>query len=221
VRCNRQEGERLDAQRPPQQFQRILDFGCGFGHEAAVLANTYRCETTGLDTNAQAISAAHAEYGSVARFVERLDGEQFDVVVSQDAMEHFPDPKAVLDAMLAALRLGGVILIGFGPPWWSPRDSHMQHFTPIPWVNLLFPERAVMAVRSRYCSDGATRYEDVESGLNKMSLAKFERLTDRPDMRVESRRYTAVKRLNWLTSIPVVRELMTNRVTVVIRGTVS
>ena len=46
---------------------------------------------------------------------------------------------------------------------------------------------------------------------------EFERLLDRPDMRVESRRYTAVKGLNVLTRIPVVRELMTNRVTVVIR----
>ena len=53
--------------------------------------------------------------------------------------------------------------------------------------------------------------------MNKMSLRKFERLTDRPDMRIVSRRYTAVKGLNVLTRIPVVRELLTNRVTVVIR----
>lgn len=132
-------------------------------------------------------------------------------------MEHYPDPQGALDAMLAALRPGGVLLLTFGPPWWSPRGSHMQHITPLPWLNILFPESAVMTVRSRYCHDGARRYEEVESGLNKMSLRKFERLTDRPDMAVTSRRYTAVKSLNVLTRIPVVRELMTNRVTVVIR----
>lgn len=33
-----------------------------------------------------------------------------------------------------------------------------------------------MAVWSRSRSDGAERYEDVESGLNRMSLRKFDRL---------------------------------------------
>lgn len=195
----------------------LLDFGCGHGDQAVALATAYGCRVTGLDTNLQALSAARDRYGSLARFADRLDGEQFDVVASQDAMEHFPDPKEALEAMLAAVRPGGVVLITFGPPWWSPWGSHMHFFCRLPWVNVLFPERAVMAVRARYRSDGARRYEEVESGLNKMSLEKFERLTDRPDMQIESRRYTAVKGLNVLTSLPVLRELMTNRVSVVIR----
>lgn len=195
----------------------VLDFGCGMGDQVAALT-AYGCQMTGLDTNPHAIAVARARHGDIAPFVDRLkDGQTFDVVISQDAMEHYPEPKAVLDAMLEAVRPGGVILITFGPPWFSPRGSHMQHFCPLPWINILFPEPAVMTVRSCYCNDGATRYEEVESGLNKMTLRKFERLLDRPDIRIVSRRYTAVKGLNALTTIPVIRELLTNRVTVVIR----
>ena len=41
----------------------------------------------------------------------------------------------------------------------------MDGITKLPWVNLLFPERVVLAVRSRYRTDGATRYEDCGGGL--------------------------------------------------------
>jgi SAM-dependent methyltransferase len=197
----------------------VLDFGSGYGHEAAALAKAYGCKVTGLDTTPHALTAARAKYGALARFVDRLDeGEQFDVIVSQNAFEHFRDPAAVLDAMLAALRPGGVLLITFGPPWYAPYGSHMHFFCRIPWLSVLFPEAAVMRVRARFRQDGARRYEEVESGLNKMTLVKFERLMDRCGMHVESRRYTAIKGLNALTSIPVVREMMTRHVTVVIRA---
>src|ERR1700722_6737100 len=73
----------------------VLDFGCGHGDQAAALAREYQCAVTGLDTNPLTLSEARTRHGTVARFVDRLDGEQFDVIVSQDAMEHFPDPKAV------------------------------------------------------------------------------------------------------------------------------
>ena len=199
----------------------VLDFGCGHGEQSAALATVYGCQVTGLDNNPRVLNEARARRGDRVRFIEQIDGQQYDVVVSQNSFEHFSDPSAVLDTMLAALRPGGLILITFGPPWFAPFGSHMHFFCGLPWLNLLFPERAVMKVRAQYWQDGAARYEDVEGGLNRMSLAKFERLTDRGDIRLESRRYTAIKRLNALTSIPVLRELMTNHCTVVVRKAVS
>ncbi|CAN5864331.1 hypothetical protein BH24ACI4_BH24ACI4_08100 [soil metagenome] len=52
----------------------------------------------------------------------------------------------------------------------------MVHFTKLPWVNVLFSERTVMQVRARFRDDGATRYEEVVMGLNRMTIARFERL---------------------------------------------
>lgn len=56
------------------------------------------------------LAAARDRYGARARFIDHLTGETFDVVISQDAMEHFDDPVAALAAMSGALRPTGRIL---------------------------------------------------------------------------------------------------------------
>lgn len=197
--------------------KRVLDFGCGGGAQAAAIAKTYGATVTGIDTNIQYVAKANARYGSLARFISEPDGSEYDVVISQNAMEHFPDPCAVLSEMIRITRPSGFILITFGPPWFAPFGSHMQYFCPVPWLNLLFPERSVMAVRGRYQSDGAKRYVDVEGGLNKMSIRKFERLIGATGLSVVRRHYTAVKKVQALAAIPILRELFINHATVVLR----
>jgi SAM-dependent methyltransferase len=194
----------------------VLDFGCGYGDQAGSLAIVYGCKATGYDTNPRVLYAAQVKHG-MAEFVDRLEPGTYDVVISQNAMEHFPQPAHVLREMKDALAPGGMILITFGPPWYAPYGSHMHFFCKIPWLNLLFPESVVMAVRAHYRQDGAKRYEEVESGLNKMSLAKFEGLLEDLGLEVVRRQYTAVKGWNVLTRIPLLRELLTSRVTVLLR----
>jgi len=197
----------------------VLDFGCGFGYQTAVLAKSlkYQCASAqGLEINPSYFIAAQRLHPGVT-FIDRLPGEKYDVVISQDSMEHFYDPEARLRDMMSALRPGGHMLITFGPPWFSPWGSHMHFFCRMPWVNILFREKTVMTVRSRYRQDGARRYEDVESGLNKMSVRKFERIVRACHLEVVQQRYGAFKRLNFLTRIPLIRELCTIRVTVVLR----
>jgi SAM-dependent methyltransferase len=197
--------------------KRVLDFGCGRGYQAAALATVYGCRVTGLDTNPNTLEYARSVNGKWSpRFIERLDDAQYDVVISLNAMEHFDDPATVLADMGRALLPAGKILITFGPPWFAPYGSHMHFFCKIPWLNLLFPEAAVMSVRSRYKHDGAHHYEEVESGLNKMSLAKFERLVRTSGLKIVRRHYTAAKRLNFLTRLPLIRELLTVHVTVIL-----
>jgi len=79
-------------------------------------------------------------------------------------------------------------------------------------VNLLFPEAAVLAVRARYRSDGARRYEEVESGLNRMTLRKFERLVEEAGLACAHRHYRCVKRVQLLGRLPALRELFVNEV---------
>jgi ubiquinone/menaquinone biosynthesis C-methylase UbiE len=195
----------------------VLDFGCGFGDQAGAIAKAYGARVTGLDSHLGVLAAARSRYGANARFVNDLGGETFDVVISQDAMEHFSDPEAALAAMARALRPNGQILMTFGPPWYAPYGSHTGFFCPIPWVQLWFSEKTVMAVRARYRKDGATRYEEVESGLNKMSLRKFERVVAQSGLMIDSCRYVGVKKMHWLTRIPLVRELTTVVVTAILR----
>jgi tellurite resistance protein TerC len=189
----------------------VLDFGCGDGHQAAALA-ALGARVTGLDTSTKALEAARAAHPGL-RFVESTD-ETFDVVVSQNAMEHFPQPEETLQRMLDRVGPGGSLLLTFGPPWFAPYGAHMRFFCRVPWIQLLFSERAIMAVRARYRRDGATRFEDVEQGLNRMSVARFERMID--GMRVTQRHYRCVRGLQFLARIPLLRELFVNQVTVVV-----
>lgn len=208
--------------------RRVVDFGCGTGAQCIALAREERCSVCGIDTNASTLRIARerADASGVGdrdlRFADRITPDlrgAFDVVISQNAMEHFPDPAAIVAEMATLLRVDGKILLTFGPPWYAPYGSHMQFFCRVPWLNLLFSERTVMRVRSQYRDDGAGRYEDVESGLNRMTIAKFERIIATSGLRVSRAKYTCVRQMNGLARVPFLRELVINHVTVVLERT--
>jgi len=214
----------------------VADFGCGTGRQAIALARAGAAHVLGVDNNLRTLASAREltlREGAAdrVRFVPELNDEfadSLDVVISQNAFEHFEDPEAILRIMMAALRPGGRILIAFGPPWYAPTGSHMHFFTRVPWVNLLFRESTVMRVRARYRSDGATHYEEVESGLNRMTVSRFERIVRDCGLLPERREYTCIKGIRALQYLPVLRELFINNVACVLRkpdstssGTVS
>lgn len=202
----------------------VLDFGCGTGWQSVAMAQRGAAAVVGVDSNgpclAQARSLAARETPEAAiEFFEQLPEDRkgtFDLVISQNSMEHFPDPEAILALMRSTLRPSGRLLVTFGPPWFAPYGSHMQFFTPVPWVNLLFSERTVMNVRRRFRNDGATRYEEVTSGLNRMTVRKFERLVAQSGMQIVYCRYECVRNISQLASLPLLRELFINHITCVL-----
>lgn len=199
--------------------KRIADYGCGLGYQSIALVQQYGCTVVGIDTNRDILDAAMANAKactipvSQLAFVDRVANDMqgtFDVVVSQNSFEHFGNPAAVLGEMRGLIRKSGILLISFGPPWYAPYGSHMHFFCKVPWINILFPEATVMKVRQAYRDDGAQRYEDVESGLNKMSVAKFERIVEASNLRIEFKNYRCVKRLDILARVPLMREFFIN-----------
>ena len=106
----------------------------------------------------------------------------------------------------------GRVAISWAEPWLSHSGSHMNFFTWVPWVNILFSEEAVMRVRAHYRDDGAQRYEEcgLGGGLNRMTLRKWEHLLAGSGMTVEWGRYYATKGLPAVTAIPGIRELLTS-----------
>lgn len=209
--------------------KRVADFGCGTGFQAVALA-LQGCSVLGIDINARWLDAARRRAAAAAVpphqlcFTDRVrssDRETCDVVVSLNSFEHFPDPDGALTEMTSILRPGGLLLITFGPPWFAPYGSHMHFFTRLPWVNLLFSEAAVMQVRQRYRPDGALSYEQVESGLNRMTVGQFEELVMRSGLTLEHRAYRGIRGFNLLTRIPMLRELFTTNVAVILRRPAS
>lgn len=200
----------------------VLDFGCGTGRQSVAMAKDLGAAVTGLDTNlsilqdAEALAAEHHVNSDRCRFIGELGDEKYEIIFSQNAMEHFPDPAAILDVMKRHLAPTGKILVTFSPPWFAPYGHHMHFFCKLPWLNLIFSEKTVMKVRAKYRDDGATKYTEVESGLNKMTLAKFERLVRESGLKLLRQNYRGVKGFDILTKIPVIRELFTNRVSCVL-----
>jgi SAM-dependent methyltransferase len=202
----------------------ILDFGCGEGFQVVSLAQNDAKHVAGIDINQKYLRSARnlAKQCHVDHKVEFSDTlnksskGRFDIVISQNSMEHFADPASILSEMKSALKKDGVIYITFGPPWFAPYGSHVQFFTKLPWVNIIFNEKTVMKVRSFFRNDGAMKYEEVESGLNKMTISKFERLLYECEMHPVRLTYKCVKGLDMLGRLPVLRELFINSVSCIV-----
>jgi SAM-dependent methyltransferase len=161
----------------------VLDYGCGTGGDAIDLARHGARRVIGLDVVPRYLAAARRAAGAAGvavHFAERV-AERVDVIVSLDAFEHFADPAAVLRHMASLLAPGGVVLAAFGPTWYHPYGGHL--FSVFPWAHLLFTERALVRWRADFKTDGATRFAEVEGGLNRMTIRRFERLVSQSPLR--------------------------------------
>jgi 2-polyprenyl-3-methyl-5-hydroxy-6-metoxy-1,4-benzoquinol methylase len=93
---------------------KILDFGCGTGWLAGILGRFG--PTTGIDLSERAIEKARERYRDV-RFISgdlydaRMQDEKFDVVVSQEVIEHVPDQPRYLEIIAQLLRPGGYLIL--------------------------------------------------------------------------------------------------------------
>ncbi|MGE0829179.1 MAG: bifunctional 2-polyprenyl-6-hydroxyphenol methylase/3-demethylubiquinol 3-O-methyltransferase UbiG [Hyphomonadaceae bacterium] len=95
----------------------ILDIGCGGGLVSAPLARLGAAMTS-LDASEETIAAAraHAEAQELkidfrAASVESLAGEQFDIVLALEIVEHVADVAAFLAACANVVRPGGKLIV--------------------------------------------------------------------------------------------------------------
>jgi SAM-dependent methyltransferase len=205
--------------------KKVLDIGCAEGMETLALSMMGAAEVHGIDIRIdaaqnKAIVEAHPDRAmrfSVmdAEATTFPDGE-FDVAVTCGSFEHFLDPAAVLRETMRVVKPGGMIYVT-SSVWAHPWGAHMNFFTRVPWVQFLFSERTIMAVRRRYRDDGATRFHEVEGGLNKVGVKSFQRIVRSLGLEVHRFHLTAVKGLRILTRLPLVRELFSSLIVVELR----
>ena len=198
----------------------VLDFGCGSGFQVVAMALKGATFVVGVDIREEVFKeginlAKKHKVSNKVKFLTKITDEffeYFDIIISQNSFEHYSDPEGIVELWKRLLKLKGKIYITFGPPWYAPYGAHMHFFTKIPWVNLFFSESTVMRVRTYFRSDGAKRYEEIEGGLNKMTVRKFEKIIKNSGLAAEYINYHAVKKIKFLTKIPIIRELFINHI---------
>ena len=173
----------------------VIDFGCGDGAEAVELALRGARRVVGIDVRRNALQAARArardaDVDDKCVFVTEWH-EPVDYIVSLDAFEHFADPGAILRTMHRLLKPTGAVLTSFGPIWRHPLGGHM--YSVFPYAHLLIAENALVRWRSQYKTDGATSIES--SGLNRMTIGRFERYVAGSPLRIEHLQAVPIRRL--------------------------
>jgi len=188
----------------------VLDFGCGVGSEAIEIAHFAR-SVFGLDILPRQLEEARSRARAAGvsdrcTFGTEPPSAKVDAIISLDSFEHFGDPAGVLNAMYDLLRPGGRVLVSFGPTWYHPYGGHL--FSVFPWAHLVFTEAALIRWRNDIRSDGATRFHEVEGGLNQMTIRRFERLVSKSRFRMASMETVPIRRLERV-HVGVTREFTT------------
>lgn len=190
----------------------VLDFGCGPGIEAVEMAQRGARRVIGIDLRQKWLQMANARAEAAGvtgccTFAKTWD-EPVDVILCIDCFEHFADPAAILVQMRRLLNPGGRVLVSFGPPWGHPLGGHV--YSVFPFSHLVFPDAALVRWRSTFKTDGARTV--LESGLNKMTVGRFERLIADSPLRAENLEAVPIRRLR-----PIANRLTREFTTSVVR----
>ncbi|MEO8092007.1 MAG: methyltransferase domain-containing protein [bacterium] len=107
-----------------------------------------------------------------------LGDERFDVVLAADAFRRYGAERSsrhleeLVGEMSAHLEEGGLLAVGFSPPWKSPFGGSGD--SRVPWAHLVFPESVIFEEFRRVRSGNrAQTFDDI--GINRITVARFRR----------------------------------------------
>lgn len=116
---------------PP--MARILEIGCGTGHNLAMLGTFGEVDAIEIDDHSRDIASKRLGRDVASSPLPALTGvtnHRYDMIALLDVLEHVEDDCAALKAIAQRLRGGGTILITVPQyPWmWSGHDVANHHF---------------------------------------------------------------------------------------------
>jgi len=176
--------------------KRVLDVGCGTGIKSIYYSKA-SMEVIGLDASKTFIKKAHDfiqnhRLNSVNFLVADgahlpFTGNSFDIVTSNDALEHIYDCRGTVSEMERVVEIGGYVCINFGPLWHSPFGSHsyLKEFFSPPWAHLFFPEESIKdtLIKLGRIPKGE-RCEPLFEHLNRITIREFEEILNSTKLRI-------------------------------------
>jgi SAM-dependent methyltransferase len=116
---------------------RILEIGCGTGHNLVMLKRFGRVDAIEIDAAARAIASkrlGHAVMEAPLPALTGVEDRAYDLVALLDVVEHVAEDRAALESIARKLKPGGRILIAVpAHPWmWSAHDvvnHHQRRYT--------------------------------------------------------------------------------------------
>ncbi len=111
---------------------RILEIGCGTGHNLVMLKRFGRVDAVEIDGAARAIASQRLGHAVMDAPLPQLTGVPmgaYDLIAMLDVLEHIDDDEAALVGVSRRLRPGGKILVTVpAHPWmWSAHDVVNHH----------------------------------------------------------------------------------------------
>ncbi|MDO8910091.1 MAG: class I SAM-dependent methyltransferase [Pseudohongiella sp.] len=189
----------------------VIDFGCGNGEQAVEMAKHGAAKVIGVDIVDRYLemgrqTAKNQGVSDICEFV-RNPSEKADYIIALDSFEHFENPESILETMHSMLKPCGAVIASFGPTWFHPYGGHL--FSVFPWAHLVFTESVLIRWRSGFKSDGATKFNEVEGGLNQMTIRRFKKIVERSGFFIEELEPVPIKKLKWLAN-PLTQEFTTS-----------
>lgn len=176
----------------------VLDVGCDLGSTCYYVVLNGAAQAVGVDIRKERIDFAQSKMSEnptcqnkvSIKLVSDLGAAQFDIVLSKDSFEHYENPEKFMSFLIDHVKHSGKIIIGFSPLWKSPYGGHINPPFRWPWTHLVFPESMIMTeLRRYYRNDTINSYRDVASGVNKMTVSRYDQIISENGLNVDYIRF--------------------------------